>query len=400
MWKNLTRSAFAVLLAFVLTAPLMPARAAEGAAFEVEVSGSTGYAICDLNLRAGPSGAQQVIGTLAAGEAFVILGEEGGYLRIRTVDSVEGYASMDYIMVNLSDVIPSISYNATNSYDSKFRSLGLELPGITGQSLYGGKAPNRRLGYEEFMMPVLYQMAKKINLAQQAALANGDCLILYEGYRPKAVQEAVGAALDALASWNADVYRAAVANPTFSKTFFISTGVSNHQLGFAIDVSLGSYTETMPVTVGGVTIQKPVGVQEYEMPSPMHELSPRSAVFTRQYSSAGTNWRAQPLAASFLANQPAQDLQRYCTDAGLTPLCSEWWHFNDNSLRSKARGAGNGGFEITRCLSRPPAVPGQETAVAACLNQMSQDFPWQAVFKGHDALGWAAAGFQERMGFI
>ena len=28
-------------------------------------------------------------------------------------------------------------------------------------------------------------------------------------------------------------------------------------------------------------------------------------------------------------NAPALKLRQYCTDAGLSPLASEWWHFND-----------------------------------------------------------------------
>lgn len=355
--KNAISTILAVLLAVTLAFSicLTPAAAAAPAPFEVEVPGSTGYALCGLNLRSGPSTSYQVLKTMPAGTAFVILGEAGDFLHVRLPDSTEGYASSTYIMINLPDVIPSICYNATNSYDSKYRSLGEPLPGITGQALYTSKTMNNRLGYEEYMMPVLYKMAKKIYQAQQAALANGDCLILYEGYRPKAVQAAVGTALDKLARQNSAVYNAVIANPNFNKAYFINSGVGNHQLGVAIDVSLGSYTETTTLTIGGMTIQKPSNVVEYTMPSPMHELSPRSAVFTRQYSHTGTNWRAQPLAASFAANQPAQKLQKYCTDAGLTPLCSEWWHYNDNQIRPSVKNTGKGGFEITTCLSTQPA---------------------------------------------
>lgn len=354
--KNAVSTILAILLAVTLAFSicLTPAVAAAPAPFEVEVSGSTGYALCGLNLRSGPSTSYRVLKTMPAGTAFVILGEAGGFLHVRLPDATEGYASSTYIMVNLPDVIPSICYNATNSYDSQYRSLGEPLPGITGQALYTGKTMNNRLGYEEYMMPVLYGMAKKIYSAQQSALANGDCLILYEGYRPKAVQAAVGTALDKLAWQNPAVYNAVIANPNFSKAYFINSGVGNHQLGVAIDVSLGSYTETTPVVIGGKTIQKPSNVVEYTMPSPMHELSPRSAVFARQYSHTGTNWRAQPLAANFAANPPAQKLQKYCTDAGLTPLCSEWWHYNDNQIRPSVRTAGKGGFEIITCLSTQP----------------------------------------------
>lgn len=355
--KNAVSAILAVLLAVTLAFSicLTPAYAAVQTPFEIEVSGSTGYALCGLNLRTGPSTSYRVLKTMPAGTAFVILGEAGGFLHVRLPDATEGYASSTYIMINLPDVIPSICYNATNSYDSQYRSLGESLPDITGQSLYTGKVMNNRLGYEEYMMPVLYSMAKKIYLVQQAALANGDCLILYEGYRPKAVQAAVGTALDKLAWQDSAVYNAVIANPNFSKAYFINSGVGNHQLGVAIDVSLGFYTETTPVVIGEKTIQKPSNVAEYAMPSPMHELSPRSAVFARQYSHTGTNWRAQPLAASFAANQPAQKLQKYCTDAGLTPLCSEWWHYNDNQIRPSVKNAGKGGFEITACLSTQPA---------------------------------------------
>ena len=176
-------------------------------------------------------------------------------------------------------------------------------------------------------------MAKKFYEVKQGALDIGDLVFMFEGYRPKAVQAAVGTALDKLAWQDSAVYNAVIANPNFSKAYFINSGVGNHQLGVAIDVSLGFYTETTPVVIGEKTIKKPSNVPEYAMPSPMHELSPRSAVFARQYSHTGTNWRAQPLAASFAANQPAQKLQKYCTDAGLTPLCSEWWHYNDNQIR-------------------------------------------------------------------
>ena len=272
--KNVANTILVVLLAVTLSFSicLMPAFAAAPAPFEVEVSGSTGYALCGLNLRSGPSTSYRVLKTMPAGTAFVILGESGEFLHVRLPDATEGYASSTYIMVNLPDVIPSICYNATNSYDSKYRSLGEPLPGITGQALYTGKTMNNRLGYEEYMMPVLYKMAKKIYLAQQAAMANGDCLILYEGYRPKAVQAAVGTALDKLAWQDSAVYNAVIANPNFSKAYFINSGVGNHQLGVAIDVSLGFYTETTPVVIGEKTIQKPSNVAEYAMPSPMHEL--------------------------------------------------------------------------------------------------------------------------------
>jgi D-alanyl-D-alanine dipeptidase len=53
-------------------------------------------------------------------------------------------------------------------------------------------------------------------------------------------------------------------------------------------------------------------------------------------------------------NDAAQRLQKYCTDAGLTPLASEWWHFNDLYTRQLVTNTGTGDFVLTECLSIPP----------------------------------------------
>ena len=155
-------------------------------------------------------------------------------------------------MINLPDVIPSITYNATNSYNSLYKSLGYDLPGITGQSLYTGKTQNDRLGYSEFMMPCLYEMAKKIAAAQQSALANNECLILYEAFRPREVQAAVGDALNSLADSNAEVDAA-----VREKTPNFSYGVLHQYRHWQPSArrrnrcELGSFTSTTPVKSGG-----------------------------------------------------------------------------------------------------------------------------------------------------
>jgi len=45
-------------------------------------------------------------------------------------------------------------------------------------------------------------------------------------------------------------------------------------------------------------------------------------------------------------------LQGYCTDAGMTPLASEWWHFNDLDAQNIVRTtSGNGKFWLDGCVS-------------------------------------------------
>ena len=49
-------------------------------------------------------------------------------------------------------------------------------------------------------------------------------------------------------------------------------------------------------------------------------------------------------------------MQRYCTAYGLTPLASEWWHFNDLRALDTAGGNLSGGkFYIEECCSMTAA---------------------------------------------
>ena len=68
----------------------------------------------------------------------------------------------------------------------------------------------------------------------------------------------------------------------------------------------------------------------------------------------GLRERAGPAADTM--NEAALLLRTYCTDAGLTPLASEWWHFNDLSTRSQVLdNQGIGDFLISSVRSAAPA---------------------------------------------
>ena len=55
----------------------------------------------------------------------------------------------------------------------------------------------------------------------------------------------------------------------------------------------------------------------------------------------GLRERAGPAADTM--NEAALLLRTYCTDAGLTPLASEWWHFNDLDAAETANQTVNDG---------------------------------------------------------
>lgn len=347
-----------VSIIMLITALFCTASAAEGISnpktecgYELSIEGATGYGLIDLTVRSADNSSASKIMTAAAGQPFTILQGGNAYFKVRFEDGTIGWVYKNYTLVNLPDVIPSIVYNDTNATGSLFRSEGLELEGVTGQSLYSGKTYNARLGYVQFNMPVLYPMTKKIAAAQSAALANSETLVLYEGYRPMSAQTAVCNSLRNLMSVNStirnDISKWGVA-------WFISTGVSNHQRGYAIDVALASVDSTKQLTVDDVVISIPVSYTTLNMPTQMHELSPRAATFTRGVkSNSKTAWKSAARAKTM--TDDALKLQTYCTNAGLTPLASEWWHFNDWDAQAASNGNGLGNFMIDGNLSVKPS---------------------------------------------
>lgn len=299
-----------------------------------------------------PGSMDAALMVLEPGTAFLILDEIGDWWMVR-VGEYTGWIEHRYCLINLPDVVPSIIYNATNSYASKFISSGKQIPNITGQALYHGAEYNARLGRTEYMMPVLYTMAKHISQAQQAALAEGNSLILYEGYRPTQTQIAVYYALSALAKTD-PVVKAGISTRPWNVSWFIATGKANHQEGYAIDVSLAKITESHATEIDGCNIVQIDAYTEYTMPTPIHELSMAAATYTAPVTIySGTAWKKATMTDAMAKSKPALALQRYCTSTGvLTPLASEWWHFNDLEARNEVIGFFcMGNFEITQCLS-------------------------------------------------
>lgn len=296
------------------------------------------------------------VAILDPGTAFTVLeeDEEGAWWRIEYGSGL-GWIENRYCLINLPDVIPSMVYNATNSYDSKFVTLGKAIPDVTGRSFYPRGSYNKRLERNEFMMPVLYSMSKHICQAQQAALAQGNTLVLYEGYRPHEVQTTVYKSLTALARRD-DAVKEAVTGKPWNISWFIAAGYSNHQRGFAMDVTLAQVQRAELQDIGGHQVLRVREYEEYIMPTPIHELSRNAATFVGPVAShSPTAWKSAKLTDAMRRCEPALALQRYCTDAGLTPLASEWWHFNDLETRSSVLdNLSVGGYKIRTCLSEAP----------------------------------------------
>ena len=319
--------------------------------FELPINGATGYASIDINLTSKPN-SSKVIKTLSAGQGFTIISEDEDWWQIK-VDNTTGWVNTKYCMINLPDIIPSIIYDDTNSYKSLFRSSEISIPNITGKQLYNSYKYNKRLSKDEFLMPIIYSMAKKIMDAQTAALEDGYSLKIYETFRPYETQKAVCKNLRNLIYENETVYDG-IYEGGWSEDWFISQSISNHQKGVAMDVSLVKVNETKIKTTGDYKYLTVTDYSECKMPTKMHELS--DAAITFQYgvpASSKTEWKEVPLAKTMTSD--AKRLQKYCTGVGLTPLSSEWWHFNDLDTRSNiGENYSTGKYNISKCYSTVP----------------------------------------------
>ena len=331
----------------------------EGGEFELPLSGATGYAAVFLPIYRTPAASINVTGFLNPGQGFTIIREEGDFwlieISVPNSNAVQGWVNNNLCFINLPDIIPSIVYNNTNTYFSIFRSSGFDIPNITGAALYEGMDFNVRLGREEYIAPVLYGMAPKVFAAQQAALADGNTLILYEAFRPSDAHDFLHEHFSNLVEVNPLVL-AGITADNFNIRWFLAEAPYNHQRGTAVDISLGRIDSWEMRTTGVYEYVYITGFTEYPMQTDIHELSVLAAIYDSSvHARMTTSWIGQPMSPR--ATPGTILMHRYCTDAGLIPLASEWWHFNDLILTAFAIEADiTGQFFLSRTYSRPPAM--------------------------------------------
>lgn len=320
--------------------------------FELPVQGATGYASIELNIRKEANSSSNLVKKLSPGTGFEIIGENGNWLKIEA-NGITGWANKKYVMINLPDIIPSIIYDDTNSYSSLFKSSEIDIPNVTGKQLYNNKAYNKRLSKEEYMMPVIYEMAIKIMKAQELALKEGYSLKIYETYRPYEAQKTVSTNLRELMNSNKTVYNG-INGGGWNEGWFIAQVLSNHQRGIAMDVSLVKINDYEVGKTGEYKYMVITDYTEEQMPTQMHELSNKAISMSYAVdSNSKTAWDKVPVAKNM--TDGAIRLRDYCVAAGLTPLCSEWWHFNDLDARENiGSNYSTGRYYITECYSAIP----------------------------------------------
>lgn len=286
--------------------------------FELPIIGATGWAAAQLQLHKTHSVSPTALEfqALDPGQVFIIMDTYNEWWDVQLPNGMTGWVNSYGCMINLPDIIPSIIYRITNASSSVLRSAGYEIPNITDQQLYSARAFNLRLDRYEYLVPIQYIAAHGVNRVQQAALEQGNSIIMYEAFRPRETQRAIVSNLQALMNENEHVH-SAITTPPWSIGWFISTGISNHQRGAAVDVSLARICDYEIRFAGDYAYKHINQYVEYEMPTPMHELSPAAATLTRPGG-----------AVADTMTEGALKMQEYFSNEGFTLLASEWWHFN------------------------------------------------------------------------
>lgn len=264
-----------------------------------------------------PRADAETLDTAPAAVQLCVLGEENGYFLVQT-DTERGYIDSDYCLIDLPDYLGDLcAYCITNSTGSIFKVHGYEIPEVTGTVVAGFEGVALADGRQ--LAPLLYPVANRLMEAARAVREDGYRLKIYEAYRPNMATKSVYSltlsiidhplpartvsgepvTLPAAADSQQLTYRALVTNDRFTLANFLATRGSCHNMGIALDL----------------TLERLDTGEELEMQTEMHDLSWYSSIYEN--------------------NTAAARLDGYMKAAGFGGLTSEWWHFQDNELRTR-----------------------------------------------------------------
>lgn len=211
-------------------------------------------------------------------------------------DGQLGFVDSNYCMINLPDYMQKeVKYNITNAYNCIYKIHGYDIEDLSGEILY----PTAKK-YDEFLVPLLYPVAKKLYIAEQYALSKGYSFVVYDAYRPYIVSQQAYSLTSKFIKENPE-YLKMMTEPVngiyYGQGWFLAQSISNHNYGIAVDLTL------YDIQTG----------EELKMQSPMHELSTKSVLD--------------------LNNDNANLLQDIMLSNGFSNLKSEWWHFQINEYK-------------------------------------------------------------------
>lgn len=277
----------------------------------------TVWPVTDLEAYADPA-KTTVVGNVVTGQAYCVLEETAGMFGIRLNGEV-CYIDSRYCMINLPEYLGDLcGYNITNSYASIYMVHEYGIPGVTNVVTSGYEQIRQADG--SFLVPLLYPTAQKLVIAARSAQQQGYRLNIYDAYRPNVATQQIYALTARILDnpipartftgryvtvpepeeeGEEVTYALVMTNNTWPLGNFLAAGVSLHNLGIALDLTLED------LETG----------KDLSMQTSMHDLSWYSITYHN--------------------NANAGLLNRIMKEAGFGGLVSEWWHFQDNDSRNQ-----------------------------------------------------------------
>lgn len=263
----------------------------------------------------------KVLGKAKAAKALCVLDEKEGMFLVR-IGEQEGYIDSNYCLINLPEYLEDLClYDITNSYASLFMAHEYEIPTVTNKVVLGYERVQMRRG--QFLVPLLYPVAKRLEKAAQSAIDQGYQLKIYDAYRPQKATKALYAQaiglkdqplplttytgkvltdLPQLEEGQVLTYGNLMTDfDRYTMNYFLANGKSRHNRGIAIDLTLTDLSTGRNV----------------QMQTSMHDLS----------------WYSE----NARDNKNAKKLASIMEGAGFEGLKSEWWHFHDLEVQNSLK---------------------------------------------------------------
>jgi len=203
------------------------------------------------------------------------------------------------VLINISQYVPSLDIRLVMAQEeNQFSMADEKIEGLTNRQFY--TATGSVEGSEAWLK---YEPAKKLLVAQESFLEQGYSIVIYDAYRPYSATKDFQVAYKKFLNGKSQEFK----NQWFGslgESWFLAQKASSHNYGVAMDISLKD------LSTGRVL----------EMPSNMHTLDIRSAY---------CDWSIKDTEST----DNAQLLKSVMENAGFSTLKSEWWHFQDNSIK-------------------------------------------------------------------
>lgn len=229
---------------------------------------------------------------------LTVVGEDGNRFLVSYFDQYM-WVENTQVLVNVAQLIPSLDVRLAMAKEINFFQMADQsIDGVTNKQFY--TTDGSVDGTEAWLK---YETAKKLAIAQESFLKDGYSIVIYDAYRPLSVTKDFQKSYCEFLNTKPNSFK----TEWFGKlgeSWFLAQKASSHNYGVALDMSIKE-VETNQVL---------------EMPSKIHTLDKRSAYYI---------WKD----SNNVEANSARYMKTIMENSGFSYLKSEWWHFQDNSVK-------------------------------------------------------------------